>query len=131
MGLHHFNTPSLDSKLTSKGNLGKNTKCSKGTKGCRIKYMQAPTKVDYSFLSLQFLLLQCIQGVPYIALQRGNRGSNLSDLEAYGTMIQVVQTHIEEKSKSVWIYAHIPMYAGLRSKVACTRKYGFKSRVQQ
>ena len=30
LGLHHLNPPSLDSKFTSKGNLGKNTKCSKG-----------------------------------------------------------------------------------------------------
>ena len=27
----------------------------------------------------------------------------------------------EENSKNVWTYAHIPMYAGLRSTVACTR----------
>ena len=30
LGLHHLNPPSLDSKLTNKGKLGKNTKCSKG-----------------------------------------------------------------------------------------------------
>ena len=30
LGLHHYNPPSLDSKLTRKGKLGKNTKCSKG-----------------------------------------------------------------------------------------------------
>ena len=28
LGLHHLNPPSLNSKLTRKGNLGKNTKCS-------------------------------------------------------------------------------------------------------
>ena len=38
LGLHHLNPPSLNSKLTRKGKLGKNTKCSKGTKGCRLEY---------------------------------------------------------------------------------------------
>ena len=82
--LHHLNPPFLDKKITSKGKLGKSTKFSKGTKGCRLKYMQAMETIDYSFIDLQFLLLQCIQGVPYIALKRGNGGSNLSDLKAYG-----------------------------------------------
>ena len=84
LGLHHLNPPSLDSKITRKGKLGKNTKCSKGTKGCRLKYKQATTTMDYIFLALQFPLLQSIQGVPYIVLQRGNGGSNPRDLEAYG-----------------------------------------------
>ena len=84
--LHHLNPPSLDSKLTSKCKLGKNTKCSKGTKGCRLKYMQAMAIMEYSFVALQFLFFQCIQGVPYITLQRGNEGSNPSDLEAYGRL---------------------------------------------
>ena len=82
--LHHLHPPSLDSNLTSKGKLGKNTNCSKGTKGCRLKYKQTEPTIDYSFFSLQFPLLQCIKGVPYIALQMGNGGSNPSDLEAYG-----------------------------------------------
>ena len=30
LGLQHFNPPSLDSKIISKGKLGNNTKCSKG-----------------------------------------------------------------------------------------------------
>ena len=47
--------PSLNSKLTRKGKLGKNKKCSKGTKGCIIKYMQATKIMDFIFLSLQFL----------------------------------------------------------------------------
>ena len=54
--------PSLDSKLTSKGRIGKNTKYSKGKKGCRLKYKQATTIMDYSFLSLQFLLLNVSKG---------------------------------------------------------------------
>ena len=62
LGLHHLNPPSLDRKLTSKGKLGKNTKCSKGTKGCRLKYMQATTTMDYSFFSLQFLFFNVSKG---------------------------------------------------------------------
>ena len=84
LGLHHLNPPSFDSKLTSKGKLGKNTKCSKGTKGCRLKYMQIVEKMDYSLLVLQFIPFQCIQGIPYIVLQNGNGGLNLSVLKAFG-----------------------------------------------
>ena len=39
--------------------------------------------MDYSFLALQFLLLQCIQEAQYIALQIGNGGSSASILKAY------------------------------------------------
>ena len=42
-------------------------------------YMQPVATMDYPFIALQ-----CIQEVPYIALQWGNGGSNLSDLKAYG-----------------------------------------------
>ena len=62
LGLHHLNPPSLDSKLTRKGNLGKNTKCSKWTKGCRIKYKQATTTMDYSSRALQFLPFNVSKG---------------------------------------------------------------------
>ena len=62
LGLHHLNPPYLDSNLTRKGKLGKNTKCSKGTKGCRLKYKQGTTTMDYSFLALQFLLLNVSKG---------------------------------------------------------------------
>ena len=77
LGLHHFNPPSLDSKL------GKNTKVLKGTKGMQTQ-AQVPTTMDYSSLSLNSSCLHCIQRVPYIALQWGNERSNLSDLKAYG-----------------------------------------------
>ena len=40
--------------------------------------------MDYSFLSLNSLLLQCIQEAQYIALQIGNGGSIPSILKAYG-----------------------------------------------
>ena len=45
-----------------KGKLGKNTKCSKGTKGCRLKYMQAMETMVYSFVALQFLLFHVSKG---------------------------------------------------------------------
>ena len=32
----------------------------------------------------------------------------------------------EENSKNICLYAHIPMYAGLRSKAVYTHEYGFK-----
>ena len=44
---------------------------------------KAKARIDYSLLALQFLLLQCIQGVPYIALKRGNGGSNPSILKEF------------------------------------------------
>ena len=84
LGLHHLNPPSLDRKLTSKGKIGKNKKCSKPTKGCRLKYKKIEPTMDYSFFSLQFPPLQCIQGVPYIELQKGNGGSNVRILKAFG-----------------------------------------------
>ena len=59
---HNPNPPSLDSKLTRKGKLGKNIKCSKGTKGCKLKYMETTTTTDYSLVALQFLLLNVSKG---------------------------------------------------------------------
>ena len=55
----------------------------------RDKGMHTQVYANQGNNGLQFIcssipLLQCIQGVPYIALQRGNGGSNPSDLEAYG-----------------------------------------------
>ena len=47
LGLHHLNPPYLDSKLIRKGKLGKNTKCSKGTKGFRLKYMKAMPTIQF------------------------------------------------------------------------------------
>ena len=103
LGLHYFNPTSLDSKLTSKWKLGKNTKCSKG---CRLKYKQATTTMDYSFLALQFLLLRCIQGVPYIALQMGNGGSNPSDLKAYGRPRVKWFRHTSRKTPKIFRFMH-------------------------
>ena len=62
LGLHQLNPPSLDRKLTCKGKLGKNTKCSKGTKGCRLKYKKTEATMDYSFFALQFLLFNVSKG---------------------------------------------------------------------
>ena len=55
-----------------------------GTKGCRIKYKQATTTMDYSFLALQ-----CIQRVPYIVLQWVMEGQ-----------IQVISRHMEGQETS-------------------------------
>ena len=38
LGLHHFNPPSLDSKLTRKRKAWEEHKVFQGTKGCRLKY---------------------------------------------------------------------------------------------
>ena len=38
---------------------------------------------------------------------------------------------MKENSKSIYIYAHISMYMGFRSKVTYEREYGIKSHVQQ
>ena len=83
--------------------------------------------MDYSFLALQFLPFQCIQRVPYIVLQWGNGRSNLSDLKAYGRPRDKWRIHIKENSKTIWPFAHIPMYAGLRVISAYIRENRFKS----
>ena len=89
--------------------------------------------MDYSFLTLQFLLLQSIQRVPYIVLQWGNGRSNPSDLKAYiwKEKRQVTQLHIKENSKTIFPVAHIPMHAGLRVISMYIRENRFKSRVWQ
>ena len=131
LGLHHLNPPSLNRKLISKGKLGKNTKCSKGTKGCRLKYMQTMATMDYSFFALQFPPFNVPKGSliyhsnevmegRILELSRNMEGQELGYSDSY-----------EENSKNVWTYAHILMYAGLRLKFVCTHKYRFKSHVQQ
>ena len=77
--------PSLDSTLTRKGNLGKNTKCSKGQRDADSSISNLRKQWTVVFLLLSSPLpFQCIQRDPYIVLQWGNGRSNLSDLEAYG-----------------------------------------------
>ena len=90
LGLHHFNHPSLDSKLKSKGKLGKNTTCSKGQRDVDSSISKTKATMDYSFLTLQFLPLQCIQEAQYIVLQRGNGGLNPSVLKEYGRPIDKI-----------------------------------------
>ena len=43
----------------------------------------------------------------------------------------MTQIHIKEKSKTIWPFAHILMYAGLRVISVYIREKGFKSRVWQ
>ena len=54
----------INRNITSKWKLGNNTNCSKGTKGCRLKYKQAMTTMDYSFHALQFLSFNVSNGFP-------------------------------------------------------------------
>ena len=44
---------------------------------------------------------------------------------------QVIQIHIKENSKSIWTYAHIPMYTILWVISVYIREKGIKSRVQK
>ena len=74
----------LTANSQRKINLGKNIMCSKGQRDADSSISKAEASMDYSFLTLQFILLQCIRGVPYIKLQRGNGGSNLSFLKEFG-----------------------------------------------
>ena len=62
LGLHHLNPPSLDRNLKKQRQVGKNTKCFKWTKGCRLKYKQIEATMDYSFFALQFLLFNVSNG---------------------------------------------------------------------
>ena len=57
---------------------------SKGQRDADSSISKAEETMDYSFIALEFLLLQCIQEVLYIALQRGNGGLNPSVLKVYG-----------------------------------------------
>ena len=78
LGLHHFNPPSLN------GNLGRASLCApKGHRDADSRITSEAT-MDYSFLALKFLFLQCIQEAQYIALQIGNGGSSPSVIKEYG-----------------------------------------------
>ena len=82
--LHHFSPLSQWQDYNEMASLGRETWCApKGQRDAESSITSEAT-MDYSFLALNFLLLQCIQEAQYIALQRGNGGSNPSDLEAYG-----------------------------------------------
>ena len=41
----------------------------------------------------------------------------------------MIWIHIKENYKSIWTYAHIPMYAGLRVISMYIRENGFKSHI--
>ena len=101
--------------------------CSKGQRDADSSISKTEATMDFSFLTLQFLLLQCIQGVPYIALQRGNGGSNPSGIKEFKGQESSYLDSYEENSTTIFHFAHIPMYMGLRSKAAYTREYCFKS----
>ena len=70
LGLHHLNPPSLDRKLTSKGNLGKNTKVLQGTKGCRLKHK---FRQQWTIVSLPSILSYAFN-IPRGSLYRFSKG---------------------------------------------------------
>ena len=83
LGLHHFNPPSLNGKVTKKRKYWEKQHCVlEMEKGSSIT---SEATMDYSFLTLNFLLLQCIQEAQYIALQRGNGGLIPTLVKAYGS----------------------------------------------
>ena len=84
LGLHHFNPSFLDRNITKKRKSWEENYVLMGQRDANSSISKTDTTMNYSFLTLQFLLLQCIQGVLYIALQRGNGGSNLSVLKEFG-----------------------------------------------
>ena len=76
--------------------------------------MQAMETMDYSFIALQFLLFNVSKGFLIYhsngvmegriqAMSRHMEGQDLGSLDLS-----------KGKSKIVWLYAHIPMYVGLR-----------------
>ena len=85
--------------------------------------------MDYSFLSLQFLPLQCIQRVPYIVLQWGNGSSNPSDLKEYGGQETSESDPYQGKLQNYLAFCthldvhifegHIPVYIRERVKNSC------------
>ena len=61
------------------------TLCSpKGQRDADSSISKIEATMDYSFLTLQFLVLQCIQEAQFIALQRGNGGSNSRIVKEFG-----------------------------------------------
>ena len=88
-----------------KGKLGKNNMCSKGQRDVDSIIRKTKVTMDYSFLTLKFLLFQCIQGVPYIALQRGNGGSNMSILKEFGRPRFKLQTQMRKNPK-IFVVLH-------------------------
>ena len=63
--------------------MGRTKSDPKGQRDADSSISTVESTMDYSFFTLQFLLLQCIQGVPYIELQNGNGGSNTRDIKEY------------------------------------------------
>ena len=60
------------------------TMCSKGQRDVDSSISKIEATMDYSFLTLQFLFLTCIQEAQYIELQRGNGGLSPSIVKEYG-----------------------------------------------
>ena len=93
LGLHHFNPPSLDSKLTRKRQAWEEHKVLQETKGCRLKYklQQQWTIVFFLFNSSLFkvsegFLIYLFNGVMegrIWAISRHIKGQETSDLDPH------------------------------------------------
>ena len=108
LGLHHFNPPSLDSKLTRNDNLGKNTKVLQGTKGCKLKYKfwQQWTM----FLCSQFSYASMYpKGSLYSSSMAQWRVESEWSQGIWKARSKVSRIHAKENQKDL-DYAHIPMY---------------------
>ena len=88
--------------------------------------------MDYSFLALQFLSSSMYpKGSLYSASMGWWKVKSKRSQGIWKARRQVTQIHIKEKSKNIWPFAHISMYAGLRSISAYIHEKGIKSHVQQ
>ena len=79
--------------------------CSKGQRDAYLSIRKVEATMEYSFLSIQFLLLQCIQGVPYIALQRGNGRVKFERSQGiWKAKSQGIQNHMRKTPK---VFGHM------------------------
>ena len=128
--LHHFNPPSVNGNFTKQKQAWEEQHCVlQRDKGMQTQAQTSEATMSYSFLALQFLLLQCIQDAQYIALQIGNGGSSSSILKEYGSPRVKLFGDLWGKLNFFCLHAHFLMYAGFGSKAVCTHKYFFKSHV--
>ena len=89
--------------------------------------------MNYSFLALQFIFLQCIQEAQYIALQMGNGGSEFERSQGtWKAKSQVIRDSMRKTPKTfgfmhisrcTWVLAQMfQVHAGVSLKVMYTHK---------
>ena len=118
LGLQHFNPPSLNGKLIEKTKSWEEQHyVLQKEKGKHTQAKTSEATMNYSFLALKILLLQCIQEGQYIALQREMEGR----VQAFSRNMEGQETRYsdpyEEKSKNTCLHAHFPMYQVLAQKL--------------